>query len=286
MAKKLFCERNALFYRISLMKERLLRRLKHLRFQSEGGRFARQRNERPLPNLVKAHRSVMVRQLHGVDPVLQQNKVKNLQLAAAKVNGLLIHPGETFSFWETVGPTSARQGYLEGMTISHGASSSGVGGGICQLANLIHWMALHSPLTVTELHHHTDALFPDSGRRVPFGTGVSVFYSNVDYQFQNTTDQTVQLRVWIQDGDLCGELCSEIPFPYRYRIIEENHCFIREGNDYFRVSQVYRLTYSRSSGELLQKELVLDNHSRVLYDPSLIPPSQLRSIPGDGQEKE
>ena len=50
----------------------------------------------------------------------------------------------------------------------------GVGGGLCQMANMIHWLILHTPLEVTELHHHSDALFPDVKRRVPFGTGTSI----------------------------------------------------------------------------------------------------------------
>ena len=55
--------------------------------------------------------------------------------------------------------------------ISSGGFRSGVGGGLCQLANMVHWLLLNSPLTVTELHHHSDALFPDERRTVPFGTG-------------------------------------------------------------------------------------------------------------------
>lgn len=68
-------------------------------------------------------------------------------------------------------------------------------------------MVLNSPLTVTELHHHTDALFPDSGRRVPFGTGTSIFYKNVDYRFRNDTDTPVQLLIW-QEGMISAANCG------------------------------------------------------------------------------
>ena len=56
------------------------------------------------------------------------------------------------------------------------------------MANMIHWLVLHTPLTVTELHHHSDALFPDVKRRVPFGTGTSISYKALDYRFKNTTE--------------------------------------------------------------------------------------------------
>ena len=144
------------------------------------------------------------------------------------------------------------------------------------MANLIHWMVLNSPLTVTELHHHTDALFPDSGRRVPFGTGTSIFYKNVDYRFRNDTDTSVQLLIWQEGHDLCGELRAEHSFPYRWRIVEEDHHFQREADgNYYRCSRIYRVKYD-CDGTELDRELLLINHSKVMYDPALIPREQLR----------
>ena len=144
------------------------------------------------------------------------------------------------------------------------------------MANMIHFLVLNSPLEVTELHHHSDALFPDEKRRVPFGTGTSVAYNNVDYRFKNTTDSPVQLLLWIEDGYLCGELRCEKKFPYRYKLAEENHFFAKEGEDYYRNSRVYRIVIDRESGEEIAKELILENHSRVMYDHSLIPKDQIR----------
>lgn len=77
-----------------------------------------------MPNVVKGHSSVLVRRLEGVDMRLQENKVTNIALAAAKINGIIVNPGETFSFWRTVGKTGAKQGYKEGLVIRRGASSA------------------------------------------------------------------------------------------------------------------------------------------------------------------
>ena len=98
----------------------------------------------------------------------------------------------------------------------------------------------------------------------------------MDYRFCNTTAQPVQLRLWISEGDLCGELRSERLFPCRYRLVEEDSHFVKEGEAYYRVSQVYRRIIDRESGRDLGRELLLSNHSRVFYDPALIPPDQLR----------
>ena len=274
MTRKLFCEWGPVCYWLSLKKEVAKRNLYDLRSKE---RFAKTHQASPLENIVKSHSSVLVRKLHGVDLQLQENKITNIGLACEKINGLLIRPGETFSFWKTVGRADRHTGYKEGLTIKHGSLGKGYGGGLCQMANLIHWLVLNSPLTVTELHHHSDALFPDERRRVPFGTGTSVFYNNVDYRFKNGTDQTVQLLTWIEGGELCGELCSERPFATRYKIVEENHHFKKEGDDYYRISQVYRIVIDRAGGEELRKELILDNHSRVMYDHALIPPDQIKN---------
>ena len=274
MKRKLFCELGPFAYRLSLQKEILLRRGKDLMSRAV---FARGRQERPLPVLVKCHASVLLRRLEGVDMRLQENKAVNIRLACGRLNGLVVRPGETFSFWRTVGNTTARKGYKEGLVIGNGTLRSGVGGGMCQMANLIHWLVLNSPLTVTELHHHTDALFPDERRRVPFGTGTSIFYNNIDYRFRNDTQAAFQLLVWVEGEELCGELRSDRELPVRYKIVEENHHFRNEGEDWFRVSQVYRLVIDKATGETLRKELILDNHSRVMYDPALIPKEQIRN---------
>lgn len=273
MKRKLFCELGPTCYRISTEKEIARRRLQDLLRRP---RFAAVQDATPLPNIVKGHSSILIRQLHGVDLQLQKNKVTNLRLACERINGTVLRPGEVFSFWHAIGRPTAKKGYKEGLVIGRNKLGAGVGGGLCQMGNMIHLLVLHSPLTVTELHHHSDALFPDERRRVPFGTGTSVLYNYIDYRFQNTSDQNVQLLVWLEDDALCGELRSERPFPMRYRLVEENHHFRKEGDRYYRISQVYRLVIDRETQTQVAKELILDNHSEVLYDYDLIPKEQIR----------
>ena len=269
--RKLFCEISPLCYKISKKKEQILHDVKDA-FKNDV--FSEEKNKTPLPFVVKIHSSKIVRELYGVDTELQENKRTNLRIAGEKINGIIINPGETFSFWKLVGEPSEKNGYLDGLVIQGGNLESGTGGGLCQLANLIHWLILHSPLEVTELHHHSDALFPDSGRRVPFGTGTSISYRNLDYRFKNTTDTPVQIVIWQNEEELFGELRSTSPYPYVYRIIEENNGFTEEDGIFYRVSQVYRLALDKDK-KTVCRDVVLDNHSRVLYDYSLIPESQI-----------
>ena len=274
MKRKLFCDINPTCYKISVKKETLRRNIKDF-LSSE--KIAKEKSPELLPNILKSHSSVLVRRLEGVDIRLQENKVTNIRLAAEKINGIIINPGETFSFWKAVGKTTEKEGYLEGLVIKRGGKlGADIGGGLCQMANMVHWLVLNSPMTVTELHHHSDALFPDERRRVPFGTGTSVVNNYVDYRFKNNTEQKVQIVVWIEDGELCGELRSEKPYPFRYKLVEENHHFRKEGEKFYRISQVYRLVIERETGKEIKKELILDNHSLVMYDHSLIPKEQIR----------
>lgn len=283
MGRKLFCDISPTTYKISMKKEIALRHIKNVLGKDK---IARTHSKEELPNIVKSHSSILIRKLLGVDLKLQENKVTNIMIACNKINGIIIHPNETFSFWSTVGPTDKKHGYKEGLVIGRKVGlTSGYGGGLCQMANMIHYLVLNSPLEVTELHHHSDALFPDDRRRVPFGTGTSVCYNNVDYRFKNNTDQDVQILVWCENGELCGELRSQREFPCRYKLVEENHHYRKEGDIYYRISQVYRVVIDRLTNEELYRELILDNHSEVLYDYDLIPKDQIRNDEDDRQNK-
>ena len=188
----------------------------------------------------------------------------------------MIYPGEEFSFWSLIGNTTKRKGYLEGRVIINGKVEPGIGGGLCNLANLLHLLIVHSPMEITEFHAHSDALDPDKGKRKPFANGTSVQYNHQDYRFKNSTNQIIQLRTWVENEILFGELRSEAQFPFIYQIVEENHHFKKEGEHYYRHSMIYREKLDRVTEQTLEKELVLKNHSKVMYDPDLIPTEMIK----------
>ena len=137
---------------------------------------------------------------------------------------------------------------------------------------------LHSPMTITELHHHSDALAPDpGGRRVPYSAGASVNYNFIDLRFRNDTSQPVQLCTWCEGDDLHAEMRTTEEFPYTYRIAEEDHHFHREDDGkYYRISRIYIETLDRTTNEVVKRELNWKNHSEVMFDYALIPPEQIR----------
>ena len=272
--RRLFCEYGPLAYKISLLKEAIKKDL--IDFKN-GKKFAKKKSKDNLEYIWKGDTKVLLRKLPGVDMQLQKNKVKNLQLASKKIDGIIVKPGEEFSFWNLVGNATKRKGYLEGLVISNSQMKKGVGGGLCQMANMIHWLVLHTPLTVTELHHHSDALFPDVKRRVPFGTGTSISYKALDYRFKNTTEYPIQIKVWLDDTFLYGEIRSTEPLNEKYKIVEEdNHYAKDEDGIFYRNSKVYRIITDKKTKKEIKKELILDNHSQVMYDYELIPKEEIR----------
>ena len=271
--RKRFCDISPTCYAISIKKENCKRSLKdHL----SKDRFAGTFQDDLLPNLVSAHSFALIRTGPGIDRTLQENKAVNIELAGACLSGLIIHPGEVFSFWRLVGKPTEKRGYKNGRVIVGDRIVPGVGGGLCNLGHAIHRLVLHSPLEVTECHSHSDALGPDEGPRIPFGTGTSVCYNHRDFRFRNTTDQDVQLIVCCRDGRSYAQLRSRRPFPWRYSLVEEDLHFRKEGEKYYRNSKIYRETVEKETDTTIRRELVLDNHSEVLFDYALIPPDQIR----------
>lgn len=270
--KKLFCERNPIFFKLSVEKEILKRNIKDFISREK---FAKSKDMKKLSNIISSHNSYLIKKGKGIEPELQENKIVNIDIASSKINGLVIHPGEVFSYWRTIGTVNKRKGYKPGRVLRNGKLQPGMGGGLCNLANTINLLVLNSPLEITEFHTHSDALAPDQGERVPLSAGTCVGYNYIDYRFKNTTDQDIQLYVWVENKSLYAELRSEKEFPWRYEIIEEDHHFQKEDDKYYRVSKIYRNTIEKSTGNIIEKKLIWDNHSKVMFDYDLIPKEQI-----------
>lgn len=228
-------------------------------------RFAQSSSEQPLPVTVKRHQSLLRRRLGDSDPVLQENKVTNLAIAAPTINGLRIAPGETFSLWRRVGPPTAERGYVEGLQLSRGEVRRGVGGGLCQLANLLYWMALHSPLEVVERHHHSFDPFPDEQRVLPFGSGAGVFYNYGDLRFHNPHEVTFGLEVWLTEQHIKGRLSCSAEWPLSYKIEEREHHFFLHDGKVYRANELWRRQVDRRTGQTADERLLMRNRAEVKY---------------------
>lgn len=265
--RRLFCDISPFTYKISVSKCQIMRHIRNLFTRN----IATTKNNNLLPFTIYKQSSLIRRTLGDVDPILQNNKAVNLSIAAPKISHVIIKPGEIFSFWKLVGPCSVKKGYKEGLMISGGRTTKGIGGGMCQFTNLIHWLVLHTPMQIIEHHHHDGMdLFPDYGRQVPFGTGTSIVYNYLDYRFKNTTDITFQLITYTTEDYLNGELRANKPLNRKYHIKVEDEIFTEENGQIYRNGKIFRHCIDVKTGKLISRELIKTNHALVMYDVSNI----------------
>ncbi|UHA72798.1 VanW family protein [Paenibacillus sp. 481] len=231
--------------------------------------FATTRLKELLPYVVATHQTPLYRVLQHVDMHIQRNKVHNLKLAIAQLDGLIVNPRETLSYWRLIGNPTRRKGYVEGMILFYGQMKLGIGGGLCQLSNLIYWITLHTPLQVTERHRHSYDVFPDANRTQPFGSGATCAYNYLDLMIRNDTDDAYQLHLYVTDEMLVGEWRSVMPSRYQVHIYEREHrMYEQPWGGYVRENVIARKVINEA-GECCKDEEVARNQALMMYAPLL-----------------
>lgn len=125
------------------------------------------------------------------------NRKHNVKLSAQACNGVVLMPGEVFSYNNTTGSRTAAKGYLSAPVYSGGASVDEVGGGICQTSSTIYYAVLHTTLEVVERKAH----MYNTGY-VDEGMDATVYYGQTDFRFKNNTNYPVKIvtRSYDQGG--------------------------------------------------------------------------------------
>ena len=232
-------------------------------------RWAEKRTKEWLPYVQTSHATPLFRKLRDEDLILQENKAVNLKLASAQLDGVVLWPGETLSYWRLIGKPSRRKGYREGMVLFLGHVGSDVGGGLCQLSNFIFWMTLHTPLTVVERYRHSHDVFPDVNRTQPFGSGATCAYPHRDLMIRNDTGQPFQLCLRVDETYLRGEWRSMMPSDRRYEIVERDARMDQAAwGGYVRHNALYRRVFDRSDS-LLEEQFLFENDAVMMYSPLL-----------------
>ncbi len=242
---------------------------RRLEWLAKARTYARPARETRLEHSIFSHRSMLLRPLKDVEMYLQHNKITNLRLAIKRIDGVVIRPGETFSVWRLVGRPSARRGFLDGLVLHNGRIEKGIGGGLCQLGNLLYWMALHSPLTIAERFRHGFDVFPDVNRTIPFACGATLAYNYIDLQLRNDTSDTYQIKLWLDDEYLHGELLADKPPESNYDVFETDHLIkLQPWGGYTRHNRIWQRSTSLIDGGS-ETHLVTENHAIMMYEPLL-----------------
>ena len=124
-----------------------------------------------------------------------KNRTTNLRLAANKINGTVIMPGETFSFNKIVGKRTIEAGYKDAAIYQDGKVIEGLAGGICQISSTLFNTVVYANLEITERRNHQ---FVPS--YVTAGRDATVVYGAQDFKFKNTRNYPIKIICSVNNG--------------------------------------------------------------------------------------
>lgn len=125
----------------------------------------------------------------------EYNRNTNLRLACEAINGVILYPGEEFSYNDTLGERTTDKGYLPAGSYVGGATVDTVGGGICQVSSTLYHCCLLADLEITVRDCHMFAV-----SYLPLGIDATINWGSYDYCFRNNTNYPIRIEAWVADG--------------------------------------------------------------------------------------
>ena len=126
-----------------------------------------------------------------------KNRTINLEIATRTINGIVLQPGDVFSFNETIGRTTRAKGYRSAKIFVKGKEEEGMGGGICQVSSTLYNAADFAGLEIVERHPHSKKV-----GYVKEGRDAATSYGGVDLKFKNTLPHPVKIVATAKEGKL------------------------------------------------------------------------------------
>lgn len=125
------------------------------------------------------------------------NRTHNIELAAQKINGTILNPGEEFSYNGVVGSRTAEAGFKEAGVFTAQGSDTGIGGGVCQVSSTLYVAAVYADLEIVERRNHSFTV-----GYVPDGWDATVYFGSIDFRFRNNQQYPVKVNAWVDGGTL------------------------------------------------------------------------------------
>lgn len=119
-----------------------------------------------------------------------EERVNNINISAQALDGIILEPGETFSFNDTVGRRTKEKGYEEARILVGCEKGYAVGGGICQVSSTLYNAAVNSGLEIIERHSHSADV-----HYVPLGQDAAISYGTLDLKFKNSLSHNIKLAI-------------------------------------------------------------------------------------------
>lgn len=127
------------------------------------------------------------------------NRIYNVNLAASRLNGILVKPDEVFSFDKALGDVSAFTGYKQAYVIENGHTILGDGGGVCQVSTTFFRALLNSGLPIVERTAHAYRVgYYEQG--FPPGIDATIYVPSVDLKFKNDTGNYILVQTEVDEN--------------------------------------------------------------------------------------
>lgn len=201
--------------------------------------------------------------------ITNENRVTNLEIAASKINGIILEPGEIFSFNKVVGERTTKNGFKEAIIYVDGELDYGIGGGICQISSTLYNAVLKANLEIVERKNHSMTV-----NYTPIGCDATVSYGSVDFKFKNSRSYPIKIQATVNTGiitiSICGvkeeneydiDIVTETTQKDDFEIVYENTTSIPKGTEVIKQTgkygykcSTYRVLYK--NGKLVSKDLL------------------------------
>jgi vancomycin resistance protein VanW len=167
-------------------------------------RLARQPEPGRLASLFDHRVCEVVQEIKG--SAFVEGKLANIRLGARRLHGVVLAPGETFSFWKLIGRPTAAAGFAMGRTIRGGAVAGELGGGLCQLSGIVYEAGLRAGLVPVERYPHSRDLYAEADRFTPLGLDATVVWPYKDLRLANPFSVPVQFRLHLEEASITASV--------------------------------------------------------------------------------
>ncbi len=129
-------------------------------------------------------------------------RAHNIALAARKLHGFVVPPGEMFSFLETLGPITREDGYQSSLVILGDQTVPGVGGGVCQVSTTMFRAAFWAGLPIEERNQHSYRVSYYERDGSPPGFDAAVYDPGVDLKFINDSERPILIQTHVDEEEM------------------------------------------------------------------------------------
>lgn len=137
-------------------------------------------------------------------------RARNVELAAQKINGIILNPGDVFSYNKAVGPRTYENGFKDAGVYTANGLESGVGGGICQVSSTLYGAQLMADLKTVARTNHSYTI-----GYLPSGQDATVSYGSIDYKFKNDKTFPVKIECTAVGGTLTVKILGSKTDDYK-----------------------------------------------------------------------